>query len=232
MSLKVEFVDNSASQYDGNACSLKLSHKPSKGKLFVGDQSSMSFVQIKHRNIRAVLCCHPDLYGYCKESGVAYHKVYPTEEFVAKDVSKRDQSLQFITEQLAKGHNVLVACQNGLTGSAVVAIAYLMQYQDYSLIDAYQHVQSRRGQNLKVSLAMATMLLVMEKLLFQANTMQLEERKLVAKTDLSSTNVNESKGEKGSSPKSGSVSGSTIAIGVVAAIAVMYGCLYLATGKL
>jgi hypothetical protein len=97
MSLKVEFIDNSSSQYDQNAARISLSPLPAldsssssistntgnkkststkqQGPLYVGDKDSLSFVQIKARSIQAVLCCSADLAGYCKEPGVDYMKI-------------------------------------------------------------------------------------------------------------------------------------------------------------
>ena len=48
--MKVEFIDNAESQYDDSADRIRGIGK-GKGKLFLGDRSSASMVQLKHRKI-------------------------------------------------------------------------------------------------------------------------------------------------------------------------------------
>ena len=50
----------------------------------------------------------------------------------------------FIHQQLGRHHSVLVHCMAGVSRSATVVLAYLIQYQHMSLNDAYRHVKQRR----------------------------------------------------------------------------------------
>ena len=150
--LKVTFIDNSASQYDEFADEIKYSSsKKSKGKLYLGDRHSCAMVQLKHRNISAVVNCDTDLFGLAKEKDIRYLKVDPCIDH--DDPQKNfdhaykifEISFNFIDQELTSGHNVLVHCEKGVTKSAAVVIFYLMKKRAISLAEAYKEVKEYRS---------------------------------------------------------------------------------------
>ena len=79
--LKVEFIDNSSSQYDDNACRIKYAESGSGGgKLYLGDRFAASYVQLKARNCKTVVNCCQDMHGFAKEVDVNYLKIDPDDE--------------------------------------------------------------------------------------------------------------------------------------------------------
>eukprot|EP00455_Lapot_gusevi_P038253 TRINITY_DN4285_c0_g1_i2.p2 TRINITY_DN4285_c0_g1~~TRINITY_DN4285_c0_g1_i2.p2 ORF type:complete len:195 (-),score=0.28 TRINITY_DN4285_c0_g1_i2:270-854(-) len=55
-------------------------------------------------------------------------------------------SIKFIENGLASGYSVLVHCQQGVSRSATIVIAYLMKTKNWSLIEAYSHLRRIRSQ--------------------------------------------------------------------------------------
>lgn len=226
--LKVEFVDNSASQYDDSAALIPLG-RSLKGKLFVGDQASSSFLQLRARKCQAVVCCSEDLFGYCKEKEVTYYKIEPTE---AKE-KEWDRCIDFIHERVTKGETVLLFCDSGRTRSILVLLAYLMKIHSFSLTVGYSLCEKARG-TVKLSPSMARLLLGKEKALLNKNTMVLEGKTLISLTSSESTN-NDLKGEVSTGEEKTKkesthplVIGGTVGIFCVA----LYAFLYAIAGKM
>ena len=150
--LKVTYVDNSATQYDGFADEIKYAtgSKKVKGKLFLGDRHSCAMVQLKHRNCQAVVNCDTDLFGLAKEKDIRYLKIDPCADFednnknISHALSIFDLAFHFIDQELDAGHNILVHCEKGVTKSAAVVIYYLMKRQNISLASAFKEVKSYR----------------------------------------------------------------------------------------
>jgi protein-tyrosine phosphatase len=148
--LKVTFIDNSATQYDGFADEIKYNTKKTKGKLYLGDRHSCAMVQLKHRNCNAVVNCDTDLFGLSREKDIRYLKVDPC---IDDDELKKctDHALKifeiafnFIDQELNLGHNILVHCEKGVTKSAAIVVYYIMKKQDISLAQAYREVKKYR----------------------------------------------------------------------------------------
>ena len=150
--LKVTYIDNSATQYDEFADEIIYSSsKKSKGKLYLGDRHSCAMVQLKHRNISAVVNCDTDLFGLAKEKEIRYLKVDPC---IDHDDPKKcfeharkifEITFKFLDQELAAGHNVLVHCEKGITKSAAVVIYYLMKKNNISLAQAFKEVKKYRS---------------------------------------------------------------------------------------
>jgi len=114
--MKIEYIDNSATQYDSNASEIKISNNQ-KYKLYFGDYLSASFVQLKHRNIKYVVCGSRDLFMFSKEPNVIYLNIDPNDD--TKDIPK---TYEFIENSLKDG-NILI---HGETGAAAIILYYIL----------------------------------------------------------------------------------------------------------
>ncbi|KAL5248987.1 hypothetical protein ACHWQZ_G018000 [Mnemiopsis leidyi] len=66
----------------------------------------------------------------------------PVEDRVYADISQHfNKALQFIEHARGEGCSVLVHCRAGISRSATVIIAYLIQYYDYSMEDAFDFIK-------------------------------------------------------------------------------------------
>lgn len=218
--LKVEFIDNSATQYDDNAVLIDYPNRQkSHGKLYLGDQFSSSYVQLKARNIISVVCCSSELFGYCKETNVTYSKIDPD------DYQKYgDNFIKFIDDKLVNGKNVLVNCENGIGKSATIILLYLMKAKNLSLKDGKSIIE-KYWKSIKIKPSLANLLLKVEKSTLGYNSLIYDGKnfqKLVADLPNGVTN---------GKPSKNSSSGFFIISAVVIFFGVLYGALYALTGK-
>ncbi|EJD02635.1 phosphatases II [Fomitiporia mediterranea MF3/22] len=69
----------------------------------------------------------------------------PLEDSSRADLKPHlDGACRFIAEQLEKGNNVLVHCQQGISRSASIIVAYLIQEEEMSYDEALATVKSKR----------------------------------------------------------------------------------------
>jgi hypothetical protein len=138
--IHIEFRDTSASQYDGNAALIQFKQENGKGKLFIGDRHSGTFLQLKHRKCRTVVCCSSGLSGSCLEADVKYLKIDPLEG----EDSEWDKAYSLIDSELESGRNVVLQCESGNGKSAAVAMYFVMKSQSISLEKSYKLVEDCR----------------------------------------------------------------------------------------
>jgi hypothetical protein len=220
--LKVEFIDNSATQYDSNACEVSYNGGSGKGKLYLGDRFAASYVQLKARNCKTVVNCCQDMHGFAKETDVNYLKIDPDDE----DDDHLDESFKFIQAALNSFKTVVVHCETGYSKSAVVVLYFLMVKNGCTLGDSYDELRISRG-DLKIPPRLAKLLLKKEKVLRGINSMELNG-KVLTRLDKSGLKFNAGK----SSAKSKSSNTAVfVGLGVVAFFGVLYAVLVAITGK-
>ena len=232
--LKVTYIDNSASQYDEFADEIMYSSsKKSKGKLYLGDRHSCAMVQLKHRSIYAVVNCDTDLFGLAKEKDIRYLKVDPCIDHddpqkCFEHASKIFEiSFNFIDQELASGHNVLVHCEKGITKSASIVIYYLMKKQSISLAQAFKEVKKYRSMVLPQP-SLFRHLISAEIKLRGVDSIRIQGKQVVY---LESSPLTSSK--KSSSADDGKAAERYFILGVVASIVVaIFGGIYLIAGKI
>lgn len=107
-------------------------------------------MQLKHRNIAAVVNCDSDLFGLAKEKEVRYLKIDPCiddddlQKCTDHPYKAFEIAFKFLEQELEGGHNVLVHCEKGITKSASIVIYFLMKKLDVSLASAYREVKKYR----------------------------------------------------------------------------------------
>lgn len=146
MSLSVTFLDNSAQQYDSSAVEL-TEHLRSLGlgtggmRLWLGDRSSASMVQLLHRGITHAINCERDLFGCSKEEGL----IYLNRD--AEDGGGLDDANTFLLEQLSSGteSRVLVFDLTGNGRSCGVLLSLLMCQLKMTLAQAYRALSKHRS---------------------------------------------------------------------------------------
>lgn len=221
--LKVEFIDNSASQYDANASLIE--YGSAGGKLFLGDRYSASYVQLKARNCKTVVNCCQDMHGFAKEAEVNYLKIDPYDE----GADHFEESFKFIDEQLSKKKNVVVHCENGFGKSAVIVMYFLMRKKGIPLSECLQILRDCRG-TVKIPPRVVKLLAKAELKLRGIATIRVDERNNIASTDGGLDFSKRSSAVKGN-PKAGSNTGIYVGIGLVAFFGVLYAVLVALTGK-
>mmetsp|Transcript_22141 Transcript_22141/g.30371 ORF Transcript_22141/g.30371 Transcript_22141/m.30371 type:complete len:218 (-) Transcript_22141:66-719(-) len=216
--MKVEFIDNSASQYDENADRIKVPFKSKSkmGKLFLGDSSSASFLQLKSRSCKNVVNCSREMHGFARETDVNYLKIDPDDE----NVNIFEDSYVFIDSFREKGKNVLVHCENGINKSAAIVLYYLMKKCDMSLGESYKFLKSQRKKEIKIRPQILQQLIAAEKRIRGTISIVLDGRKVVFLDNL-----------KRSTKAGNSISPFYILIGIAVFFAAVFLGIYLLTGK-
>ena len=183
--MKVTYVDNSAVQYDGSASEVVGVDKQLglKGRLYIGDRDSASFVQIKHRGITAVVNCEKDIHGVSKED-VVYLNIDPEDDQWLGRKSF-ELALAFLDKELSeKSSRVLIHCQTGNGRSCGILIYYLMRKLNVSLASAHRQVLKLRG-GLQLRSSLAKMLMEEERSLRPGKnqSVALNEKRQIIYTD-------------------------------------------------
>ena len=222
--LKVEFIDNSSSQYDEYADRIKFSlirtdNKRKLGKLFIGDRCSASFLQLEWRKCKSVVNCFKEIHGLSRETDVQYLKLDPEED---EGVDSFQTSFAFIDSSLEKGKNVLVHCESGLNQSAAIVIYYIMKKKDISLADSYKIVKEQRKKAIKIRPALMQKLIKAEKVLRGSISIMLDGRKVIFLDAIG----------KRSSGSGTSYAAYYTAFAVAVFFAALFLGIYLATGKI
>jgi hypothetical protein len=170
--LKVEFIDNSATQYDANASLIDYGTAAAgNGQLYLGDRFSCSMVQLIARNCKTVVSCCVDMHGFAKEAAVNYLKIDPSDE----DNDHFDEAFDFIDANLCRNKNVVVFCESGLSKSAAILCYFLMKKRSIPLGESYTILQKSRG-GLRLPPSLVKLLMQAEKRLRGSNSIKLEGR--------------------------------------------------------
>lgn len=142
--MKVTYIDNSDRQYEVSADELSgnIDGLVVKGRLWLGDRDSASFLQLKHRGVTHVLNCEKDLHGISKEKDlVDYCNLDPEEGGKAALI----RAFEFLEQQLSENSsNVLVHCLNGNGRSCGILLYYLMRKLKISLANAHRRLAGIR----------------------------------------------------------------------------------------
>lgn len=229
MTLKVDFIDNSDSQYDGSACEIDLPKSKVRGRLFVGDINAASFLQLKHRNVTSVVTCAMDLFGYCKESDIKYCKVDPDDKLIGFE-----NATKFIDEELESGKNVLVHCSNGEGKSAAVVIYYMMKKHKKTAASTIRHLR-RHGREVKPRVTAVEYLIACEKKLFGHSTIELGgrgNREIVCVDEGSTWGSHDGAGGGSATKKRRNGPPLNACLILLALVVGLFGILYAVTGKL
>jgi hypothetical protein len=142
--MKIEFIDNSAQQYDASAVEIKLPGNHGKGKLFLGDRWSASLLQLRARKCTRVVNCSQFLHKTAVEKSVKYLKIDPERDFNDEnEPNPFTAAVKFISKALAKGETVLVHCETGKSKAAVVVIHFVMISCGLSLAASYKLVEKQ-----------------------------------------------------------------------------------------
>lgn len=223
--LKVEFIDNSSSQYDDSAARIKLGLGKNCGKLYLGDRDAGSYVQLKFRNCTHVVNCSREMHGFAREPDVTYLKVDPADE----ENNHLEEVCHFLESELAKRHNIVVQCENGTNKSAAVILFYIMKKKSLSLADAHRMLKELRP--IKVAPSLMKIIIDEEQRMRGCTTVSMDGRNVVYLDEVAKCRSSVSK------PRGESSSGNPylplyIAGGIGGFFAVIFGAIYLVTGKI
>lgn len=91
-----------------------------------------------------VLNVTSQLPGYHEECGITYKQIPATDSGHQNLKQYFEEAFEFIEEARKSGSRVLVHCQAGVSRSATIAIAYIMKYNQMSMVEAYKKVKEAR----------------------------------------------------------------------------------------
>merc|ERR1719253_1050351 len=103
-------------------------------------EAAIDAQRLAEQGVCAVVCCN-------RELEFATSKFIPELEYYRVDVEDMGrepiglflpETTEFIHTQLLQERPVLVHCKAGVSRSASILLAYLMEYRQYSLIDAFR----------------------------------------------------------------------------------------------
>lgn len=220
--LKVEFIDNSDSQYDEHASRIKYGEKG--GKLYLGDRFAASYVQLKWRDCRTVVSCDQDMHGFAKELDVEYLKIDPSDE----GNDHFEESYKFLEKHLSQKKNVVVHCENGFGKSAVIVAYFLMKKRNISLAESHQILQDTRG-GIKMPPRLVNLLMKAEVKARGVCSIRLNGKFIEPLNG--GLNLGKRTSSSKGSGKAGSNTGIYVGIGLAVFFAILYGGLVALTGK-
>ncbi len=125
---------------------LIVEQEESIGGLYLGNSRCASDYEVlKNQNLSVVLDVAGINHKY-PEGTLTGHKVVVALDSPDFDLSACFvECFEFIDDHRRKGHNVLVHCVAGVSRSATIVIAYLMQSQDKDLWQAHDEVRKIRN---------------------------------------------------------------------------------------
>nr|XP_023011877.1 dual specificity protein phosphatase 10-like [Leptinotarsa decemlineata]XP_023011878.1 dual specificity protein phosphatase 10-like [Leptinotarsa decemlineata] len=91
-----------------------------------------------------VLNVTSQLPGYHEECGITYKQIPATDSGHQNLKQYFEEAFEFIEEARKSGSRVLVHCQAGVSRSATIAIAYIMKFNQMSMVEAYKKVKEAR----------------------------------------------------------------------------------------
>jgi len=220
--MKIDFIDNSATQYEHSANEIIISNHNKKYKLYFGDYLSASYLQLKHRNIKYVINGSRDMHGFSKEKDINYLNIDPNED--TKDLNL---AYDFIDNKLNEG-NVLV---HGVSQGAPIILYYILVKTKTTLASALKLVRRERDfPNIRPNVVKYIM--IKEKLLLGSNSVYLGgkgDRELLCIGEESFFNNNSNKGK---GKKSNNNNGIIALFVVTFFVITIFGTIYLITGKI
>jgi protein-tyrosine phosphatase len=121
------------------------------GKIFLGPQQAAGKSKLAALNaasppVGAIVNCTNSFPNHHEDDSIAYCVIAINDEFGANILVYLDGAVRFMRHHILQGRSVLVHCAMGVSRSATVVIAYLMQYRAMTKIEAYTHVKERRPQ--------------------------------------------------------------------------------------
>jgi len=150
--------------------------------LYLGGKEAVQDVKsLELQGICAVVCCSRD-------HEIPDEKFVPGLEYMRVDVEDMGrepiglffpETTEFIHTQLLQERPVLVHCKAGVSRSASILLAYLMEYRQYSLIDAFRLLIRLRPE-ITPNPGFMTQLVTYEKEVHGASTPSIDIRKYVA----------------------------------------------------
>jgi len=113
--------------------------------LYLGDMPNASDLAVlRDLGITHVLNVADDVECYHPDDLIYSHMMIQDGGYDGSIIDAFPIAADFVRNAMNKGGKVLIHCAMGVNRSVTVALAVLMQLQDWSLREAYDHVKARR----------------------------------------------------------------------------------------
>ncbi|KAK0090609.1 hypothetical protein PV325_010575 [Microctonus aethiopoides] len=113
--------------------------------LYIGNGKDAADLQLlRQLNITCVLNVTSQLPGYHEKCGITYRQIPATDSEHQNLTQYFKEAFDFIEAARMRGTSILIHCQAGVSRSATIAIAYIMQHKRLLMADAYQLVKDAR----------------------------------------------------------------------------------------
>lgn len=118
-----------------------------KDALIIGDRATARDMDLlKKLGVTHVVNATLELRNYFeKEPNFSYFAVPIMDTEHANISNYFDDANAFMHEAISTGHTVLVHCQQGVSRSASICVAYLIGHKGKKLVEAYTQVKTARG---------------------------------------------------------------------------------------
>lgn len=116
--------------------------------LYVGDKrTARNMKKMQDLGIAYIVNATIEIRNYFdKEPGFNYFNVPIMDTDIANVLPYFNEAIEFIDEGRAQGHSVFIHCQQGVSRSACIALAYLMKKKRMSLKEGYTLLKRARPQ--------------------------------------------------------------------------------------
>jgi len=162
-------------------CYLENCHQVMESLYLGGVEAAQDSQGLAQQGIHAVVCCMQWLeYPSSKfVSGLEYHRVDVEDKGIEPLELYLPEATEFIHTQIAQGRQVFVHCRAGVSRSASVMLAYLIEYRGYSLYDAF-HLIRRIRPTITPNPGFMEQLIAYEKKMHGSSKPSIDFRKYVA----------------------------------------------------
>lgn len=114
--------------------------------LYLGNFTAANYDNLKKNDISSVVCLTSDSHEYSDDIELFHiHDISENLDAETFSLDKLESAVEFIEQQVAKNHNVIVHCMAGSSRSPTVIIAYVMKITGLTVNESCNFVKKKAG---------------------------------------------------------------------------------------